>query len=215
MHIVSQFWFEVFVLANILLVGAATGVDLENNGRDEWTRDAVAGVSTVTLTVFTLEVILKVIAEGLQPWHYFIDEDNGPFNTFDFLIVVASYALLGGSSAGALGILRMLRLVRLLTFIKNVPVLRVIIVGLIQGMKSVTYIVMLLFLVIYLFAILGCLIFGENDPNHFGAVHIAMIALFQVSTLASWTSIAYVSWYGCENYIGSPYGEDNPTTIST
>ena len=66
---------------------------------------------------------------------------------------------------------------------------------------------------IYLFAILGCLLFGTNDPAHFGDVKIAMVSLFQVSTLASWTSIAYVSWHGCENYGGSPYG-DYPSTIT-
>ena len=31
-----------------------------------------------------------------------------------------------------------------------------------------------------------------------------VLSLFQVSTLASWSSIAYVSWYGCSNYQGSP-----------
>lgn len=214
-NIVSQFWFEAFILTNILLTGIVTGLDLENNGRDPWTVDAVNIVSLMTLVVFTVEVVLKVIAEGLQPWRYFTDKENRAFNVFDFCIVAASYALLGGSSSGALGILRMLRLVRLLTFIKNVPVLRVIIVGLVQGLKSVTYIVMLLFLVIYIFAILGCLIFGENDPNHFGGVHLAMLALFQVSTLASWTGIAYVSWFGCENYIGSPFNDENSASINT
>jgi len=57
-----------------------------------------------------------------------------------------------------------------------------------------SYIVMLLFLVIYLFAIMGCLFFGVNDPARFGTVPSSMLSLFQVSTLASWTSIAYTSW---------------------
>ena len=30
-----------------------------------------------------------------------------------------------------------------------------------------------------------------------------------MSTLASWTSIAYTSWYGCGNYYGDPYGADS------
>eukprot|EP00615_Pteridomonas_danica_P015192 CAMPEP_0114379322 /NCGR_PEP_ID=MMETSP0102-20121206/2164_1 /TAXON_ID=38822 ORGANISM="Pteridomonas danica, Strain PT" /NCGR_SAMPLE_ID=MMETSP0102 /ASSEMBLY_ACC=CAM_ASM_000212 /LENGTH=86 /DNA_ID=CAMNT_0001534349 /DNA_START=830 /DNA_END=1087 /DNA_ORIENTATION=+ len=32
-----------------------------------------------------------------------------------------------------------------------------------------------------------------------------MISLFQVATLASWSSVAYTSWYGCGNYHGDPY----------
>jgi len=53
-----------------------------------------------------------------------------------------------------IGALRMLRLVRLFTFIKGVQQLRVIVSGLITGMKSVLYIVVLLFLVIYIFSIM-------------------------------------------------------------
>jgi hypothetical protein len=72
------------------------------------------------------------------------------FNTFDFVIVVAGFAFIDSNSGGAVGALRMMRLVRILTFVKGVPQLRVIITGLIQGLNSVTYIVMLLFLVIYM-----------------------------------------------------------------
>ena len=76
------------------------------------------------------------------------------------------------SKAAALGGLRTLRLVRLLTLIKNVPQLRAIISGLVVGMKSVLYIVALLWLVIYIFAILGCNLFGANDPARFGTVSV-------------------------------------------
>jgi hypothetical protein len=82
-------------------------------------------------------------------------------------------------------------------------------------MKSVIYIVMLLCLVIYMFAILGCILFGANDPAHFSSVGISMVSLFQVSTLASWTSIAYISWFGCEHYVGSAYDDSNPSMIHT
>jgi hypothetical protein len=44
--------------------------------------------------------------------------------------------------------------------------------------------------------------------------------VIQVSTLTSWSSIAYVSWFGCSNYLKSPYanGEGffgNPSRIFT
>jgi hypothetical protein len=47
-------------------------------------------------------------------------------------------------------------------------------------MGSVVYILMLLLLVVYIFSILGTLIFGFNDPAHFGNVAISMLTLFQV-----------------------------------
>jgi hypothetical protein len=116
---------------------------------------------------------------------------------------------MGGQNDSSIGALRMLRLVRLFTFIKNVPQLRVILMGLVSGLKSVTWILTLLFLVIYLFAILGCLFLGENDPGFFGTVPIAMLSLFQISTLASWTTIAFTSWFGCEKFLAGLY---DPTT---
>jgi len=208
-------WFEVLILFTIFMVGVSTGLELENDGRNKLVDDFAAVVSNVSLVVFTLEVILKLVAEGEKPWKYFFDKNNKYFNTFDFFSVLGSYAFLStGGNSGAIGALRMLRLVRILTFIKNVPQLRVIIAGLVQGLKSVGVIVMLLFLIIYMFSILGCITFGENDPSHFGSVSIAMMTLFQVSTLASWTSIAYVSWYGCNNFEASPYG-DHPSKIRT
>lgn len=78
--------------------------------------------------------------QGYHPDRYFTDVENGAFNTFDFVIVVSGFALasIGG---GAIAALRMLRLVRLLTFIKGVQQLRVIVSGLVTGLKSVSYIV--------------------------------------------------------------------------
>jgi len=150
---------------------------------------------------------------------YFTDEDNGAFNCFDFFIVIAGLVFLViGGGGSAIGALRMLRLVRLLTFVKGVPQLRGIITGLASGLKSVTYIVLLLFLVIYLFAIMGCLLFGATDTARFGSVTGSMLTLFQVSTKASWTNIAYTSWWGCGNYEGDAYSSENsenPSTIST
>ena len=134
-----------------------------SNEGDPATTAFVDVVGYVTFAVFTIECVLKIVAEGKHPEAYFTHPQNGTFNTFDACIVVASFAFLGNSNGGAIGALRMLRLVRLLTFIKGVQQLRVIVVGLIQGMRSVTYIVLLLFLVIYLFAIMVG-VFLPNSP---------------------------------------------------
>jgi len=58
--------------------------------------------------------------------------------------------------------------------------LRGIITGLLAGLKSVMYIVLLLFLIMYLFGIMGCLLFGTADTARFGSVTEAMLSLFQV-----------------------------------
>jgi voltage-gated sodium channel len=210
----SRPWFEAFVMFNILLIGISTGVDLETNGGagSPGIQLFIELTASLTFVVFSVECVLKLIAESWHVERYFQDPENGAFNSFDFLIVLAGFAFLGSDSGGAIGALRLLRLVRLLTFVKGVPQLRGIIVGLVIGMKSVVYILVLLFLVIYLFAIIGVLFLGSNDTARFGTVTTAMLHLFQVSTKASWTNIAYTSWWGCGNFEGDPYTSANQLT---
>ena len=79
-----------------------------------------------------------------------------------------------------IGAVRMLRLARLLTFIKGVQQLRVIVSGLVMGLNSVLYIVVLLFLVIYIFSIMvkkmdACsgLVHIEVYRNELRDIHLA------------------------------------------
>ena len=44
-------------------------------------------------------------------------------------------------------------------------------------------------LVFYLFAVLGVVLFGTNDPWHYGSLHRAMLTLFRVSTFEDWTDV--------------------------
>ena len=192
LRITSTAWFESLVILTILMVGVATVIDLEYGGADPAVALFVSLTGIITIIIFTLECAVKIIAEGPEPLRYFTHPEDGYFNTFDFLLNAVGLCTLAlrGRSAGAIAGLRLLRLVRLLTLIKSVPVLRAIITGLIVGMKSVCYIVILLFLVMYIFAILGVISLGSNDPARFSTVRIAMLTLFQVSTLTGWSSIA-------------------------
>jgi len=67
------------------------------------------------------------------------------------------------------------------------------------------YILLLLVLVIYIFAVLGVTLFGLNDPANFGTVPMAMLTLFQVSTFCNWSAIALVSYHGCDVFSGNGY----------
>jgi len=200
-HITTSSWFEGFILVCILSVAVSTGLSLDGYDSNPSVKKFDYWVANITFYVFVLEVILKLISFGKKPYVYFVDKGgNGIFNCFDFILSALSIALIGQSSAGAIRTLRLGRLVRLLTIIKNVPELKVIVIGLIAGLKSVVYIVALLILVIYLYAVLGVIVLSENDRGNFGTVSVAMVTLFQISTLTSWSTIAYVSWHGCDIY---------------
>jgi len=155
------------------------------------------------LVVFCFEVVLKVVACRFKPLRFFYhDGALDGWNNFDFLIVVGS--LPGIADAIGLGsmivLLRLLRLLRVLKLVKSLPQLRVIVVALLKGMKSIGFIGIILLLVYYMFAILGIILFRENDPWHFGTLHVAMLTLFRVATGEDWTDVMYINMYGCQYY---------------
>ena len=59
--------------------------------------------------------------------------------------------------------------------------LKEILLGLVAGVRAVSSIMLLMFVVIFLYAIAGRIFFGENDPVHFGSVAIGMLSLFQAN----------------------------------
>jgi len=80
--------------------------------------------------------------------------------------------------------------------------------GLKGGLGSIGYIVMLLLLVMYIYAVVGVNYFAQNDPFHFGSIDVAMLTLTRVVILDAWTMILYINYYGCKTYPASFYYND-------
>ena len=172
-------WFSNFVLFCIILAGVLVGVE----SYEEFANDpVVALLDELVLLVFTIEVILKIVGEGMQPELYFIGP-NWRWNWFDFLVVFFSLPIIPMGN-GNISFLRLIRLMRLAKMFRKVPQLQMIIVGLVGGMKSIVYIVILLFLVFYIYAIMGIFFFRGNDPWHFRSVEITLLNLLGVATLS-------------------------------
>lgn len=127
--------------------------------------------------------------------------------------MVFSWAFFGQATQTAIQCMRLLRLLRFFTVVKNIAQLRVIVIGLIQGLKSSVYIVMLLLMVIYICSITAVDLFGKNDPGNFGEITVALVTLFQISTETSWTGIVYTSKYGCDVYGNGFYTKKNATEV--
>ena len=81
--------------------------------------------------------------------------------------------------------------------IDKVPKLKVLLVGITSGFRSILYIAMLLGLCFYLYGCLGVILFHGADPTHFGSLGAAFITLFQLTTMESWGSIMFAIYYGC------------------
>lgn len=142
------------------------------------------------IACFTIEIVLKILANGKKPWKYFMD----PWNVFDFIIVAVCLIPVGDTHFFA--VFRILRVLRILRMITVFPRLRLIIGALLKSIPSMGYIILLIGLLVYVYAIIGVFAFGQTDPAHFGDLHHALVTLFKVLTLEGWTDIMDVHIYG-------------------
>ena len=182
--------FVNFITIIIILAGVLVGMQTFEEFEDDATLNVI---DAIVLGIFTFEVILKFVAEEFAPWNYF----KSAWNTFDFVVVAGSFMPAAGS---LVTMLRLLRLLRVLKLLKSLPQLAIIVNALIMGLSSIGFIGVILMMVFYLFAILGMILFKENDPWHFGTLHSSILTLFRCSTLEDWTDVMYINIYGCKNY---------------
>jgi Ion transport protein len=161
------------------------------------------------------EAFIKIIA--ISPKVYF----NESWNTFDFVIIMGSFFSIFISAntsleiRGAITIMRSFRILRLLRLIKRGKSLQLIFNTLIITVHSLANIGALLLLFIFMFSILGMILFGDvqrngimNDYINFENFWNAYLTLFIVGTGDSWNDI--MSAFTIEN---SPAYQcmDNPT----
>jgi hypothetical protein len=207
-RVVAHPSFDSTIIVCIMLIALTTVMELEIEDTQSILGFLVL-VQFTTLAIFTCEVAIKIVAYGETPMKYFLDSEEGNFNTFDCTVVVVSYLMLGSNGA-AVSVCRLLRLVKVMN---KVPQLRVVLLGLVAGLRAVSSIMLLMLLVMFLFSIVGNVLFGENDPAHFHRVETGILTLFQVSTLASWAQVFSINYFGCDKYPGGLYVPGNSSDV--
>ncbi|CAM9798077.1 unnamed protein product, partial [Heterosigma akashiwo] len=176
------------ILAAGVLVGLATRFE----------NAALAALDNVILGIFVVELVAKLSSDEERPLRFFKDS----WNVFDFVVVAGSIIpmLLRLDFAGIISMLRLLRLLRVLKLVKTLPRLKILVDALMDGFGSMSYLCVLMFLVFFLFAVVGMMMFETNDPWHYGTLNSAMLSLFRISTLEDWTDIMFINQYGCDVY---------------
>lgn len=110
------------------------------------------------------------------------------WNIFDTVIVIGSLVPDGGS--GVL-LARLLRVFRVLRLVSMVPELRLLINALITAIPRMGYIALLMFVIFYIYAAVGSILFNEINKTLWGDVSISMLTLFRVATFEDWTDVMY------------------------
>lgn len=183
-------WFQRLVTAVILFAGVLAGV--------ETYPDVVAEyglylhiLDWAVMVLFIIEIVIKIGAEGRTWWRYFWD----PWNVFDFTIVALCLLPLPGFFMA----LRLARVLRVLRLVRALPRLQILVVALLKSIPALGYVGLLLFLLFYVYAVTGTILFGANDPLHFGTLGVSLLSMFTVVTLEGWNSLLYIQIRGCAN----------------
>ena len=131
---------------------------------------------------FVTEILIRFIGEPKK-----INFFKSGWNLFDTVIVLISLIPIPNNSSFLL--LRLLRVFRILRIISIVPELKLIIEALLGSIKRVFYVGLLLFIILYIYATIGSILFNNDIPQRWNDVGVSMITLFQVLTLSSWEQV--------------------------
>jgi voltage-gated sodium channel len=104
-------------------------------------------------------------------------------------------------------LLRVLRLARVVRIVRLLPDLRVLVVAIGRSVPGVASLAAMTLLLVYVYAMVGWVIFDEHDPDAYGTVGQAMLTMFILLTLenlpdsiergmelSDWTVLFYVSY---------------------
>jgi voltage-gated sodium channel len=189
LKIVESKLFRNFILGIILLSGVIVGIETYP-GLYQHNLAFFHVADQLIIGIFVLEIMLKILSFGTSPLNYFRD----PWNLFDFVIVAVCF--IPNVDTHFVTVLRLARILRVFRIISVLPKLQILVNALLKSIPSMGYVVVLLSIVFYIYAVAGSFLFGKSDPVHFGSLHISMISLFKVLTLEGWTDIMNIQLYG-------------------
>ena len=173
---IFQFVVILIIILNAITIGVTT-YDVS-----EFTKQAINYLDYSITVFFVIEIIIRFVGEPKK-----LDFFKSGWNIFDTLIVLISLIPIPNNSSFLL--LRLLRVFRVLRLISVVPELKKIIEALLASVKRVFYVGLLLFIILYIYATIGSILFSIDIPERWSDVGIAMITLFQVLTLSSWEQV--------------------------
>ena len=181
----------------ICLTGVLAGLSTMTSQSDSF-YTTLDNLNWFVQAVFTLDVVIKIVAENVRPWLYFDDS----WNNFDFFVVFVAYLSAFDLVQFNPIFFRLFRLFRVLKLLKKLKKLQVIINALTNCLLSVFIISVIIAIYLVIYASVGIALFRNNDPFQFGNYFMAILTLFQSTTYDNFGSVLYANLYGCE---ASPY----------
>ena len=165
------------IVMSALLIGAKT------HDLPEQVVSLLSFLDSAITVFFVIELSIRFIAYPNKKAFF-----KSGWNVFDTIIVIGSLIPAGGS--GVL-LARLLRVFRVLRLVSMVPELRLLINALIKAIPRMGYIALLMFVIFYIYAAIGSILFHQINEVLWGDVSISMLTLFRVATFEDWTDVMY------------------------
>ncbi|XP_026534682.1 sodium channel protein type 5 subunit alpha-like [Notechis scutatus] len=193
--IVNKQAFELFIISLIFLNVVVMAVEYE--GQDVAADQLLEKINCVFVALFTGECVMKLLALRL----YFFKDS---WNIFDLVVVILSIISLAATQLWRrlnfpptiLRVIRVIRISRLLRLIRGARGLRTLLFALLMSLPALTNIGLLLFLIMFIYAIFGMANFscaswlqGIDDIFNFQTFGNSMLCLFQITTSGGWDEL--------------------------
>ena len=170
--------FQGFIFAVIVVNAVALGLQTYD-GIDADAGSALRVVNEVCVGIFVIELAIRITAYGSRPQNFFRDG----WNIFDFVVITAAFVPGVRESTTLLRLARLLRVVRVVTVL---PEFRIIVRGMARSLPPLGSLALLGVLLMYVYGMVGWILFHEGDPENWGNLGDAMLTLFVIMTLENW-----------------------------
>ncbi|VDD78005.1 unnamed protein product [Mesocestoides corti] len=195
----------------IVLVFLNTGVlTSEHYGQPLWLDAFQRDANIVFVVLFTIEMLLKMYSLGVRCYFDYM------FNRFDCFVVICSileivFIMTNLMPPLGVSVFRCARLLRVFKVTRYWNSLRNLVGSLLASMRSIASLLVLLFLFIVIFALLGMQIFGgrfnflslRKPRSNFDNFYQALTTVFQILTGEDWNEAMYM---GIKSYSNQPFG---------
>lgn len=175
-------FFQFFIISVIIFSALVIGV--KTYDVDPFYLRIIEVVDIAITYLFLFEITVRFIAEG-HSLKFF----KKAWNVFDTLIVAVSLIPIDDSEMVLLA--RLVRIFRVLRLISIIPELRILISALLKALPPMGYVLLLMFIIFYIYAAVGSLLFDDINPVLWGDIAVSMLTLFRIVTFEDWTDVMY------------------------
>lgn len=168
-------WFDWLTVTVIVANAVALGLETFSavNARHH---DLLTFLNEAFFGYYVVELLIRITAYGKRPWDFF----KSGWNVFDFVIVAVGFVPSMRENAT---VVRMARLLRITRLFRLLPDLRIIVNAVGRSIPGLSSLALASAMLVYIYAMIGWVLFHEGDPKNFGNVGEAMLTMFQVLTL--------------------------------